>query len=478
MEFDTVARRLAYLLREHAGADEQGAPVGRRGRAAPSASVEHVHFMASEVAAATGGELSGPDVRIDGASIDSRNIRPGQLFVPIVAERDGHDFIGKALEAGAPAYFTSRPETAGGTAIRVADTALALADLGRAVRRRIPDRVVGITGSVGKTSTKDLLAGVLKTTYRTAASEKSFNNELGLPLTLALAPDDVEAVVLEMGARGIGHIELLCSIASPTVGVITRVEGAHLELFGDIESVARAKGELVEALPADGIAVLNNDHPYVAPMAERTSARVLRYGLSPDADVYASDIVLDDELRASFRLHTPWGSTDVRLGARGEHQVPNALAAAAAGGGLGVSVADIASGMSAAELSGLRMELGRSSGGVTIINDAYNANPTSMSAALRSLAALPAGRRVAVLGTMAELGDDSAREHLAIAEQAAGLGIALVAVDEPDYGDTARHVSGIDEAVAALDDLGPGDAVLVKGSRVAALERVAQALLG
>ena len=424
-----------------------------------------------------GGELLGPDVQIDGASIDSRSVRPGQLFVPIVAERDGHDFIKSALDGGATAYLSSRVDPVGGTAIRVADTALALADLGRAVRARVPDRVVGITGSVGKTSTKDLLAGVLRTTYRTAASEKSFNNELGLPITLAAAADDVEAVVLEMGARGIGHIDLLCSIAKPTVGVITRVEGVHLELFGDIESVARAKGELVESLPADGIAVLNADHRYVAAMADRTSARVLRYGLSPDADVYASDIVLDDELRASFRLHTPWGSTEVRLGARGEHQVPNALAAAAAAGGLGVPVESMADGFLAAELSGLRMELATSSRGVTVLNDAYNANPTSMSAALRSLATLPASRRVAVLGTMAELGADSPDQHRAIALEARDLGIEVIAVAEADYGDTARHVSDVDGVSAELGDLDDGTAVLVKGSRVAALERVAQALL-
>ncbi|WP_374611604.1 UDP-N-acetylmuramoyl-tripeptide--D-alanyl-D-alanine ligase [Gordonia sp. (in: high G+C Gram-positive bacteria)] len=436
-----------------------------------------MHFRASEVAEAVGGELLGPDVQIDGASIDSRSVRPGQLFVPIVAERDGHDFIKSALDGGATAYLTSRVDPVGGTAIRVADTALALADLGRAVRARVPDRVVGITGSVGKTSTKDLLAGVLRTTYRTAASEKSFNNELGLPITLAAAADDVEAVVLEMGARGIGHIDLLCSIAKPTVGVITRVEGVHLELFGDIESVARAKGELVESLPADGIAVLNADHRYVAAMADRTSARVLRYGLSPDADVYASDIVLDDELRASFRLHTPWGSTEVRLGARGEHQVPNALAAAAAAGGLGVSVESMADGFLAAELSGLRMELATSSRGVTVLNDAYNANPTSMSAALRSLATLPASRRVAVLGTMAELGADSPDQHRAIALEARDLGIEVIAVAEADYGDTARHVSDVDGVSAELGDLDDGTAVLVKGSRVAALERVAQALL-
>ncbi|SCC09660.1 UDP-N-acetylmuramoyl-tripeptide--D-alanyl-D-alanine ligase [Gordonia sp. v-85] len=424
-----------------------------------------------------GGELLGPDVQIDGASIDSRSVRPGQLFVPIVAERDGHDFIKSALDGGATAYLSSRVDPVGGTAIRVADTALALADLGRAVRARVRDRVVGITGSVGKTSTKDLLAGVLRTTYRTAASEKSFNNELGLPITLAAAADDVEAVVLEMGARGVGHIDLLCSIAKPTVGVITRVEGVHLELFGDIESVARAKGELVESLPADGIAVLNADHRYVAAMADRTSARVLRYGLSPDVDVYASDIVLDDELRASFRLHTPWGSTEVRLGARGEHQVPNALAAAAAAGGLGVPVESMADGFLAAELSGLRMELATSSRGVTVLNDAYNANPTSMSAALRSLATLPASRRVAVLGTMAELGADSPDQHRAIALEARDLGIEVIAVAEADYGDTARHVSDVDGVSAELGDLDDGTAVLVKGSRVAALERVAQALL-
>ncbi|MFC8313905.1 UDP-N-acetylmuramoyl-tripeptide--D-alanyl-D-alanine ligase [Gordonia sp. NPDC057258] len=436
-----------------------------------------MHFRASEVAEAVGGELLGPDVQIDGASIDSRSVRPGQLFVPIVAERDGHDFIKSALDGGATAYLSSRVDPVGGTAIRVADTALALADLGRAVRARVPDRVVGITGSVGKTSTKDLLAGVLRTTYRTAASEKSFNNELGLPITLAAAADDVEAVVLEMGARGVGHIDLLCSIAKPTVGVITRVEGVHLELFGDIESVARAKGELVESLPADGIAVLNADHRYVAAMADRTSARVLRYGLSPDADVYASDIVLDDELRATFRLHTPWGSTEVRLGARGEHQVPNALAAAAAAGGLGVPVESMADGFLAAELSGLRMELATSSRGVTVLNDAYNANPTSMSAALRSLATLPASRRVAVLGTMAELGADSPDQHRAIALEARDLGIEVIAVAEADYGDTARHVSDVDGVSAELGDLDDGTAVLVKGSRVAALERVAQALL-
>ncbi|MGB6246840.1 UDP-N-acetylmuramoyl-tripeptide--D-alanyl-D-alanine ligase, partial [Gordonia sp. (in: high G+C Gram-positive bacteria)] len=403
-----------------------------------------MRLLASQIAAATGGTLHGPDVAVDSASIDSRSARPGQLFVPIVAARDGHDFIPSAVAAGAPVYLTDRaPDPAvAATAVQVADTAEALADLGRFVRAGLTGAVVGVTGSVGKTSTKDLLAGVLETTFRTAASAKSFNNELGLPLTLLGAPDDTEAVVLEMGARGVGHIAKLCSIASPTVGVLTRVEAVHLEMFGTLADVAQAKGELVEALPADGLAVLNADHPIVAAMAPRTAARVLTYGVDPAADVRATDITLDDELRASFTLHTPWGRTDVRLGARGEHQVGNALAAAAAGGGVGVAIEKIAEGLLGANLSGLRMELTTTAAGVTVINDAYNANPTSMAAGLSALARLDAGRRFAVLGTMAELGDDSAAAHRDVARQASDLGITVIAVDESAYGDGVTHVSG------------------------------------
>ena len=435
-------------------------------------------MQANEIAEAVGGQVVGADVEVSGASIDSRAVAPGQLFVPIVAARDGHDFIPNALASGAGAYLTSAPPNpdSGATAITCDDTAAALADVGRLVRRRLPERVVGVTGSVGKTSTKDLLAGVLGTTFVTAASEKSFNNELGLPLTLANAPDNTEAVVAEMGARGIGHISHLCSIARPTVGVITRVEGVHLELFGSIEAVAQAKGELIESLPADGIAVLNADHKHVIAMSDRTNAQVLSYGLAPEADVSATDITLDDQLRASFRLHTPWGSTQVRLGARGEHQVSNALAAAAAAGGLGVPLEAIPDGLLGAALSGLRMELVTAKSGATVLNDAYNANPTSMSAALRALSTLDVARRIAVLGTMAELGADSADQHEAIALEAARLGVEVIAVDEPFYGSTARHVADVEGALALLTDLGATDAVLVKGSRVAELERVAEAL--
>lgn len=437
-----------------------------------------MQFTTQQVAQAVDGTLVGADVEVFGAGIDSRSVSPGQLFVPIVAERDGHDFIPAAIAAGAAAFLSDR-DVPGVDApmIRVRDTAQALMDLGRAARARLPERVVGVTGSVGKTSTKDLLAAALRTIYITAANERSFNNELGLPLTLCAAPDDAQAAVVEMGARGIGHIDLLCSIASPTVGVVTRVEGAHLELFGSLEAVAQAKGELVEALPSSGLAVLSADQDVVLAMRSRTEASVLTFGRTSTADVTAEQVRLDEQLRPSFTLRTPWGSADVRLAVRGEHQLYNALAAAAAAGGLDVPLDAIVTGLSGAVISGLRMQLETAASGALILNDAYNANPTSMTAGLDALLALPAQRRFAVLGVMAELGDDAAAAHRTIADRATQDGITVIAVDAPGYGAAAIHVEGIDAALVALGQLGAQDAVLVKGSRVAALERVADALL-
>ena len=439
-----------------------------------------MRFTTDELAAATGGTADGPPGEIDGVSIDSRTVVPGQLFVPIVSERDGHDFIASAVASGATAYLTQRRADAGtdgATAIRVDDTQAALLDLGRAARSRLPDRVVGVTGSVGKTTTKDLLAAVLASTYPTAASERSFNNELGLPITLCGAAPGTEAVVVEMGARNIGHIALLCSIARPTVGIVTRVDGVHLEMFGDIESIARAKGELVESLPSDGTAVLNADQPAVAAMAHRTMARVILFGRGADADVTADGVALDAELRPRFTLRSPWGATDVALAVRGEHQVANALAAVAAALPLGVPLDAIAAALGGASISGLRMQLEHTPSGALVLNDAYNANPTSMAAALDALIGLPAERRIAVLGVMAELGPDEEAAHRTVALRAEAIGVRLIAVDAPWYGPDAEHVPDVGAALDALGSLGPGDAVLVKASRVAALERVAAALL-
>ena len=435
----------------------------------------------SEVAAATGGRLVGPDVTVTGAAIDSRLVCGGELFVAVVAERDGHDFVGAALAAGAAAVLTSRPAadvapSPGTTAVEVADTVAALSALGAHARDRLDatvgGRVVGVTGSVGKTSVKDLLGVALGARWRTVASAGSFNNELGVPLTLLGAPAGTEAAVVEMGARGPGHIASLCAVARPSVGVVTRVAAVHTETFGTIDGVAAAKGELVAALPGEGTAVLNAADPRVAAMAGRTRARVLTFG--EGGAVRAEAVRLDRELRPAFRLATPWGGTDVRLAARGGQMVENALAAAAAALACDVPLDDVAGALAAGTVSRWRMELTTLASGARVLNDAYNANPTSMAAALRALAALEAGRRLAVLGVMAELGESSEADHRAVGDLARELGIEVVAVGVPAYGGTL--VPDVAGAVAALDGLGAGDAVLLKGSRVAGLERVAAAL--
>jgi UDP-N-acetylmuramoyl-tripeptide--D-alanyl-D-alanine ligase len=437
-----------------------------------------VELRTSEVAEATGGRLVGPDVTVSGVAIDSRRVAGGELFVPIVAERDGHDFVAAAVAAGAAATLTARRAATWGEggpgvpAIEVYDTGAALAHLGLHARGRLPDRVVGITGSVGKTSVKDLLAAALGARWRTTASPGSFNNELGVPLTLLDAPGDAEAVVVEMGARGIGHIASLCAIARPTVAVVTRVAAAHTEMFGGLDRVAEAKGELVEALPPTGAAVLNAGDARVAGMAARTAARVVTFGAG--GDVRAEGVSLGDELRAAFRLVGPWGAVDVRLAARGAHMVDNALAAATAALVCDVPLAGVAAALGEARLSQWRMELVTLPSGVRVINDAYNANPASMAAALGALAALPARRRVAVLGVMAELGETSDADHKQVAARAAELGIEVVAVAAPAYG--VRTVADLDAAAAALADLGERDAVLLKGSRVAGLERLVSLL--
>ena len=378
---------------------------------------------------------------------------------------------------GAPAYLTQRePDVAvAATALVVADTAQALRRLGALARHRLTGQVVAITGSVGKTSTKDLCAAAFGAHWRTHASEKSFNNEIGVPLTLANAPDDAEAVVIEMGARGIGHIAELCAIASPRTAIVTTVGAAHLELFGDLDAVARAKGEIVESLPADGLAVLNADDDRVHAMRTRTAAQVITFG--DIGDVRAREVVLDTELRPRFTVDTPWGSALVALGARGAHNVSNALAAIAAAVGCGAPLDAVADALAHPRLSPWRMELDRAASGLVVINDAYNANPVSMRAALDALVALPAVRRIAVLGPMAELGPGSADEHRAVAAHARAVGIEVISVGVEHYGGTV--VEDIDEALAVLASraLGASDAVLVKASRVGGLEKLASSLL-
>jgi UDP-N-acetylmuramoyl-tripeptide--D-alanyl-D-alanine ligase len=278
--------------------------------------------------------------------------------------------------------------------------------------------------------------------------------------------------VVEMGARGAGHIELLCGMARPTVGVVTTVQAVHTELMGGEEQIARTKGELIESLPDDGLAVLNASVPLVAAMAARTSARVLTFGRG--GDVQAHDPSVDEQLRASFRLSSPWGGAAVRLGVRGMHNIDNALAAATVGLFLGVSMEQVVVGLASSDQSPWRMDLRTAASGARVLNDAYNAAPASMAAALRSLASLDAVRRTAVLGVMAELGDRGPEEHRRIAGLADELGIRIIAVDTDLYG--VEPVIGVAGALAAVGELDADDVVLVKASRVVGLERVAAAL--
>jgi UDP-N-acetylmuramoyl-tripeptide--D-alanyl-D-alanine ligase len=459
-----------------------------------------IEMTLGEVAELVGGSLvnADPATPVTGTvEFDSREVTPGGLFLAIPGEHlDGHRFVDDARANGAVASIVTRDVD--GPAIRVGDGYIALAALATAVARRLEHTtVIGITGSSGKTSTKDLLAQLLRDVGSTVAPPGSFNNELGHPYTVLRAALDTRYLVLETSARGIGHIRYLTEIAPPHIGVVLNVGSAHLGEFGSRAAIAQAKGELVEALPRSGLAVLNADDSLVAAMAARTSARVVRFGEAAGADVHASAVTLDELGRASFVLTTPAGRAAVRLRLVGRHHVGNALAAAAVALDCGMPVNAVAAALSAAEpMSRWRMEVTERGDGVLVINDAYNANPESMRAALEALAAVAAprrgsgGRSFAVLGEMAELGPDAAAEHEALGRAAAHLGVSRVIA----VGDAARPIrqaaalegswdgesSWVPDAEAAIAllraELRPGDAVLVKASRAASLERVALAI--
>jgi UDP-N-acetylmuramoyl-tripeptide--D-alanyl-D-alanine ligase len=479
----------------------------------------------AEIAAATGGRphnADGTETVTGSVEFDSRQVGPGGLFVAVPGERvDGHDFAAAALERGAVAVLAAREVDAPsvivppvddahrGSVALAGDTdgsgAAVLAGLA-ALARLVVDRltpagltVVGVTGSSGKTSTKDLISQVLEPLGPTVAPPGSFNNELGHPWTVLRADEHTKHLVLELSARGPGHIAALCETAPPGIGVVLNVGSAHLGEFGSREGIARTKGELAEAVPATGVVVLNADDPLVSAMADRTRARVVLVGEAPDAQVRAVDVELDEQARATFRLVTPQGEATVRLGLHGAHHVGNALSAAAVGLALGASVEDVAKHLSGAERrSARRMEVSVRADGVTVVNDSYNANPESMAAALRTLASMAAAegarrRTWAVLGLMGELGDDAQAAHEEIGRLAVRLGIdRVVAVDEQagaiqhgarlegsGTGEEPVLVPDVEAAVALLNtELRPGDVVLVKASKVAAIWRVADALLG
>ncbi len=453
-----------------------------------------------EIARITGARLDGgadPAAVVTGSVvIDSRRAGAGGLFAAVEGERvDGHDFAAAARDAGAAAMLGTRP--AGVPGLLVDDVPTALAKLAQEVVARLPEvTIAGLTGSAGKTSTKDLTAQLVERLGPTISPEGSWNNEFGFPLTVLRADEQTRFMVLEMAARGPGHIAFLCEIAPPRVGAVLNVGHAHTGEFGGIEQVARAKGELPAALPAaaaGGVAILNADDHRVRAMASRTEARIVTFGLGDQPDFGATGIQLDDLGRPSFTLTTPAGAVPVRMGLHGAHQIPNALAAAATAAELGLDAEGIADGLgTATPRSRWRMEVREAPGGVTVINDAYNANPESVRAALDALGHMARGRRsFAVLGQMNELGDESRDSHLEAGAHAAGTGVtALIVVGkqaEPIldgalatagwHGEAIGVPSGA-EAVAALRGrLAAGDVVLVKASRSVGLETVAADLL-
>jgi UDP-N-acetylmuramoyl-tripeptide--D-alanyl-D-alanine ligase len=449
----------------------------------------------AEITGAVLDEVPDPAALVTGpVVIDSREARPGALFAALPGTRaDGHDFAAAAAAAGAAVTLASRP--VGGPALIVADVQAALAALAAAVVRRLPGlTIAGITGSAGKTTTKDLTAQLVETLGPTVANRDSFNNEIGHPLTVLRVTAQTRYLISELSARGPGHIAALCAIAPPRLGAVLCVGHAHAGEFGGIEAVARAKAELPAALPPGGVAVLNADDPRVAAMAGRTAARVVTFGRSPGADVRAEATSTDDQGRAAFTLVTSGGSAPVRLRLHGAHHVANALAAAALAAELGMGTDAIAAGLSAAVArSRWRMEVTDRPDGVTIINDAYNANPESVRAALAALADMTTGRRgFAVLGQMTELGEEYEEFHEEAGMLAAQAGVAgLIVVGAaaapiltgtkavPSWPGELLHVPDRAAAVTAVAErLRGGDVVLVKASHSVGLEAVALALTG
>jgi UDP-N-acetylmuramoyl-tripeptide--D-alanyl-D-alanine ligase len=454
-----------------------------------------------DVLAATGGRLqepaSGASSSITGASVDSRRVTPGSIFVALPGERaDGHSFVADAIRAGASAALVERPidlppDLDDVPRVIAQDALRALQDLAAWWRSRHAVRVVGITGSTGKTIAKEITADVLSRGLTTLRNEGNLNSETGLPMTLLRLEAAHEAAVLEMSMYTIGEIARLAEIARPEVGVVLAVHPTHLERAGSIERIASAKAELPAALPAEGLAVLNADDPRVAAMAEVTGAEVRTFGLGPTADIGATDVLSRGLSGTEFTIRAPWATRRLRSGTPGRHLVPHALAALAVAERLGVGIDEAAEALAAGSHADHRMEVAEASSGATLVDDTYNASPVSVAAALDFLAETPlsAGRRrIAVLGDMLELGPDEQRLHREIGVRAAAAADAIVAVGPRGTwiaegaatgGARVAIAADAEDAVAVLErEVAPsvGDVVLLKASRGVGLDRAVDLL--
>ena len=436
-----------------------------------------MRITASDVALATGGTLIGADIEAFGLSFDSRELTAGQAFVAIVDARDGHQYLADAATRGAAFAIVNRTMAHSSLpCVEVDDTIVALAVVGRMCRERlggsVQQRVVGITGSVGKTSTKDLVMAVLQSQFRAVhGPSKSLNNDIGVPVTIVNAPENCNALVLEMGMRGLGEITRLCDIASPDIGIITEVGDAHSERVGGIDGVVRAKSELLDALPSNGVAIVNADSEYAMRTTKNTVAKVLTFGTSTTADIrfMINSVASDGSSTAMFYYQGE--SCEGYVPLPGTHMVSNAAAAVAAGVTMGMPLSLSVAGLKNALSAPHRMVWVTGTNGIRILDDSYNANVTSMSAALRTLAETSAHKRIAVLGAMAEVAD-SGSSHAQIASLCRDLDIELISLETDLYRTTAMSV---DEVVRYLKAQSADTIVLAKGSRVAAVERVVQA---
>lgn len=449
-------------------------------------------FTVSEVCLATGGQSSNnTDCRqLTGVCTDTRRIKPGDLFVALAGERfDGHEFVEQAITQGAAGILVQRAvaiSSSTAAIITVADTRQALQNLATFHRRRFDLPVIAITGSNGKTTTKDLTAAVLASRFSVLKTEANFNNEIGLPLTLLNLTCDHQAAVVEMGMRGLGEIAELARIAEPTAGIVTNVGETHMELLGSLDNIALAKSELVTAIPSSGFIMLNGDDPYVKAMNSKAKGKAIFYGLQADCHVRAADIVVADQ-QTAFTCHCHGSKFPVLLPAIGRHNVYNALAAIGVGWELGLTADEITAGILTFQAGSMRQQIQRI-GSYTVINDAYNASPLSMASALDTLRQVAQGRMVAVLGDMLELGKVAVDAHRRIGKLAAEQGVQLVIT----VGSLAKNIaeaareSGVDHVVACENHqqaaqelnarLQPGDTVLIKGSRGMKMEQLVNML--
>ncbi len=436
-------------------------------------------ITASEVASVAHGTLVGLDCEASGIAFDSRTLRHGQAFVALGGEADGHDYLRDAVTAGAPFAIVQRGKSIDAlTCVEVDDCDAALTAIGRHCRDRLATtldgRVIGITGSVGKTSTKDLVLAVLRSKYANAhGPEKSLNNDIGVPVTIVNSPDSCEALVLEMGMRGLGEIARLCDVGQPQIGVITEVGDAHSDRVGGIEGVVRAKAELLHSLPQSGIAIVNSDSVNAMKTVHNISARVLTFGSSETAAV-RWEIVSSDERGCCTVRFTAGNERAVGIvPLPGIHMAANAASAVAVGITCGIGIAQCVEALSNTQSASQRMQWVIGRNGIRILDDSYNANPVSVAAALRTVAETPAKQRYAVMGVMAEvLHSDLAHQEIAkLCEQ---LGIELLALETDLYGTGALSLADV---ARTLDSHDSNSVVLVKGSRVAAAERVVQVLV-